>query len=634
MKNYKYSVPIMNSTVTRENRGEYLRLMKDSRVERVFLTVCDLWDNETVVRNNLDSLKDNIAFFEENGIEAAIWQGVTVGHGGVLSHDLDFTRLKAYAPLVDLNGTAVADTRCPLDENFKRDVSEYIVRLAKETGARLILLDDDFRISQHSDAHCCACEMHLARMSEICGEEIKREELTEKVFGSKPNKYRDAYLKAMGDSMRELAADIRRAMNEFDPTVRIGLCSASCNWNIDGTTALNLSEILAGGTKPCLRLTGAPYWSVTSDKNMPLVIETERMLRSLCPDGSAEFMAEGDVYPRPRYTVPAAHLELFDAAVRASGYDGILKYVIDYSTSPYYEQSYVKHHCRNLPLHEAIGEIFDGKTAAGVRVYTCNGIVEKADYTLSTPSYYTPSPIAGIMLQNCGIPTFYGDGEGDAVAVFGESARHIPLEMIKKGAIVDGVAAAILWERGVDVGLKGAPRLATVDMAFIETETEEHISVYKGKARVITTPLVEKAKVLVRDAYGENTPVAYRYENGEGQTFTVFTFESETVTRKSGLLRGYAIEKIFTDGIRAMGVRLPAHCPGAPELYTLCARGDRKLAVGFFNCFPDSVLDPVIELDKEYASARFIGCDGRVEGDKLYLSDIRAFSFAAVELSE
>ena len=635
MKSYKYSVPIMNSTVNAETRGEYLRLMKEAGAERVFLCVCDLWDHEPTVVRNLSSLKENIAFFNENGIEGAIWQGVTVGHGGVLSHDLEMNRVKTYTPLVDIKGKIVEDTRCPLDENFRRDVSDYITRLARETGAKLIILDDDLRISQHGDAYCCACEKHLALMSEICGEEIRREDIAEKVFASKPNKYRVAYLKAMGDSLRALVSEMRRTMDEFDPTVRIGFCGVPCSWNVDGTSALEIAQLLAGNTEPYLRLSGAPYWAVVSDKTMPMVLETERMLLSLCPEGSAELVSEGDVYPRPRYTVPAAQLEIFDAALRASGFDGIMKYMIDYSTSPYYDQSYIKHHCRNMPLHKATGEIFGGKSAAGVRVYVTPDTMASADFTLSSSAraYYAPTTNAGSMLQNCGIPTLYGEGESCAVAVFGESARHIPLDLIKKGAILDGVAAAILSERGVDVGLCGEAELKKLAVSFIKTDDEEHISVYNGGGRFLTTPISERATVLA-SALGGGETVAYRYESALGQSFTVFTFESESLKLKSGLMRGFAVEKILLDAVSAMGGRLPAHCPASPDLYTLCSKGEGRMALGLFNCYADDVLDPVIELDRSYASARFVGCEGRLEGDKLCLSDIPAYKFAIVELFE
>ena len=633
MKKYKYSVPIMNATVTVENRGEYLRLMKEAGVERVLLCICDLWDHEPTVAANIASLKANIAFFEENGIEAGIWQADTIGHGVALSHALHSHTRKSYSPIVNLNGKAIRETRCPLDEEFQRDVSDYLQRLARETGAKLILLDDDFRVARRSEAFCCACEKHLARMSELCGEEMTRDVLAEHLLTSKLNKYRSAYIKATGDSLRGLAAEMRRTMDEFDPTVRIGICCVPSAWNLDGASGLEIAQILAGDTEPFLRLSGAPYWAVTSDKTMPMVFETERMLLSLSSDGSAETVAEGDVYPRPRYTVPAAHLELFDAAMRASGFGGILKYMFDYNTSPYYDPSYVKHHCCNLPLHEAVGEVFDGKTASGVLVYACEGVLDTADFTLSSAArvQYLPTTSAGVMLQNCGIPTVYGKGEVCAVAVFGEGARKIPLDMLQKGAILDGVAAAILSERGVDVGLRGEIMLRDLTVGAIRTEDEENVSVYRGNGTFITAPIAESASVLACAVDGDAT-VAYRYRNAEGQSFTVFTFDGDTVDRLSSLTRGFAIEKILLDGIAAIGGKLPAHCPAAPDLYTLCSRGERSLAIGLFNCYADDVLSPVMALDRAYTSARFVGCEGRLKGDRLILSDIPAYKSVAIEV--
>jgi hypothetical protein len=288
-----------------------------------------------------------------------------------------------------------------------------------------------------------------------------------------------------------------------------------------------------------------------------------------------------------------------------------------------------------MHLHKAFGEIFDGKTAAGVLVYACEKTVDSADFTLSSSglAHYAPTTNAGLMLQNCGIPTIYGRGESCATAIFGEAARHIPLELIEKGAILDGVAAAILSERGVDVGLAGDAEIKNLSVSFIKTDKEEHISVYNGNGRFLVTPISDRARILASVVGGGET-VAYRYENAEGQVFTVFTYDSESLKRTSGLMRGFAIEEILLDAIAAMGGKPQAHCPAAPDLYTLCSRGDGSMALGLFNCYADDVLDPVVELDRRYSSARFVGCEGRLEGERLYLSDLPAFKFAAVLLSE
>lgn len=43
-------------------------------------------------------------------------------------------------------------------------------------------------------------------------------------------------------------------------------------------------------------------------------------------------------------------------------------------------------------------------------------------------------------------------------------------------------------------------------------------------------------------------------------------------------------------------------------------------------------LSPVIALDRAYRSARLVGCEGRLEGDHLILSDIPAYKSVAIEV--
>jgi hypothetical protein len=102
------------------------------------------------------------------------------------------------------------------------------------------------------------------------------------------------------------------------------------------------------------------------------------------------------------------------------------------------------------------------------------------------------------------------------------------------------------------------------------------------------------------------------------------------------ICKGYLMQKALTEGVEWIaGERLPAVCPGNPSLYLLCKRADGKMAVGLFNCFADSVLDPTVKLDGAYRKVRFVGCTGRLEGDTVYLdAPIPAFEFAAFEVEQ
>ena len=76
---------------------------------------------------------------------------------------------------------------------------------------------------------------------------------------------------------------------------------------------------------------------------------------------------------------------------------------------------------------------------------------------------------------------------------------------------------------------------------------------------------------------------------------------------------------------------------GNPELYLMCAKDASKqsLAVGMFNCHADSILKPVIKLDRDYTDIRFVNCSGTLCGDTVTLDrPLGAFDFCAFEVTQ
>ena len=65
----------------------------------------------------------------------------------------------------------------------------------------------------------------------------------------------------------------------------------------------------------------------------------------------------------------------------------------------------------------------------------------------------------------------------------------------------------------------------------------------------------------------------------------------------------------------------------------LAAKGeDGRLAVLVLNVFEDAALSPRILLDRPVRVTRFVGCEGKAEGNCVTLSDIPAFGAAAFEV--
>lgn len=215
-----------------------------------------------------------------------------------------------------------AGGRCqlPADGNFIRFMQEYVKEIA-ECGADLIMFDDDFRFGHQTGDIACTCEHHMKRIGEILGEDITPEKLREKALTGGGNRYRDAWMRANGESLIAFAKAMREAVDSVNPAVRMGQCSCMSSWGVDGALPEEVARAFAGGTRPFFRLIGAPYWAVDrhfNNSRLQNVIEFERMQKSFCTS-DAEVFAEGDTYPRPRHWCPSSYLELFDIAMRADG---------------------------------------------------------------------------------------------------------------------------------------------------------------------------------------------------------------------------------------------------------------------------------------------------------------------------
>ena len=246
----KITVPVYADYELRE---EYLREFERAEVDRILFVVDREFDREKAKRE-AETVGKCIDFYAARGFSCAVWIGSTIGHGVYLvnrgaSDSRDYTLIKG------IDGTERGEAYCPLDENFRRDISEFIATFA-DIGAEFLLLDDDFRIAH--DFIGCVCDRHLAEFEKVLGRPVTTAELKEKALGGKSNEYRKAWVKVQGDSLRLLARDVRAAVDKVNPDCPVGVCAVGTAWSADGVDSFEITEILAGKNKRYMRLHGAP----------------------------------------------------------------------------------------------------------------------------------------------------------------------------------------------------------------------------------------------------------------------------------------------------------------------------------------------------------------------------------------
>ena len=622
---YKISIPIMNENVQRAGRERILAEVRRMNAERIFLAL-DTYETDPAKRVTvMETLTDNCRFFKQQGFEVGAWIWTFL----LKNND-------TYVNMRSIEGKEIRENMCPTDERFVKFASDYIADIAR-CGVDIIQFDDDFRYGFLSSSPACLCDNHIRMINEITGVTSTREELEQYITRGGKNKFRDAYLQANGDAFRAFAKAMRSSVDSINPDIRISLCACLTSWDIDGVTADELTRILAGNTKPIMRLIGAPYWAVNRNWGNCLqdVVELERMERSWMQADDIEIMAEGDAYPRPRSACPASYLEGFDTAIRAAGCtDGILKYGIDYWSNADYETGYAVMHERNRAVYGEINRLFSGKTSCGVRIYeTMKKVADAVTPTAVNDSINIEHQFfskAARTLAHNSIPSVY-DGEGVCGIVFDENARSMPLSVLKKGLILDIAAAEILTARGIDVGVE---HIGAVHGSFTERFLDNGNVILTDGVPTYDVTLRSNAEVLsVIETDGIEIPASYRYENADGNRFLVLNFN--TRSQQCGALKHYARSRQYADMIPWLsGERLPAYVYGSPTLYLQCKKSDGKMAVGLWNFFADPVFTPTVQLDEPYTSVHPINCTAHVDGDKVHLSDIPPFGFVGFEVSK
>ena len=656
---YRVIVPIFNKKFTTEQLLSLVDQLQKASITEVLLTFPRVLRSKQSLKEKVELFSHNKAFLEKHGISVNAWLVPTIGYGGTgRKFDFDHDADEVYTRIKHLNGKLLY-SYCPLDDAFADDYIQTLKAICS-TGVSFVLFEDDFTISGGKSFDLgCACSKHMALYRHLLGRDISEAELKQALYEGGENEIRSAWQAALRKTLADFAAKIEREIHKEYPTVRIGLSANSSSYNLEGIALPELATIIAGNTRPFIRLTGAPYWKNAA--SLPTNMEAIRLQANWCKQyyPNIEVVAEGDTFPRPRHWIPASFLEHYDMSLRADGNpDGILKYMLDYTSRADYETGYMERHRRNKSHYEEIERRFSEKQSVGLNVFEAMLTVGKTVFSNKlTPNMlclngHLPTMAQEICVDNS-IPTAYNDPESASI-VFGEGAHLITDELLSRGAILDATAALILHQKGIDVGirrLESAPtpcaeyfrREEDAVSCALENEGQFYRFTIATEAEVLSDFLVGEAGLGVIDGDIEKMPrfpACYYYENREGQRFLVYSFAAHTARVKNGwrkgLFRHYYRQTQLVDAIeRLQGHPLPAVCVGNPQLYMICKKNGHSMSVGIWNSFADEVISPTIILDHPYTKVDCYHCQGTIKGNRVHLQeDIPPYGFAFFTVTE
>lgn len=473
--------------------------------------------------------------YRAKGIEPYFWLGHSLGHGGELS-------AKSQVPfqvMVGADGDEAPGCFCPLDEAVKQYLVDVVTTLAK-AGIPLILLDDDFRVNYHMPGVDigCFCPKHMERFNRENGTGYTRRELAELVYAG--GDIRAKFLKMAGDSLLELAQAIEQAVHKVNPNTRLGLATAMIHYSSEGYDIRQMAKVLAGPTRPYLRVFGAPYHVKNNPMQLGFTVDTAKHLADHLSGHDIEIIGEGDTYPHTRFFTNRTALQTHLLASRCSGVRNMLHYPFCFAASPDFETIYVETAQKLRPAMAMLDQLLpETQAATGIQPVLDFGNLNHIPISRAMTRrerVWPDEPMALKMLSQFGIPTVPArQAVSQPVLLagyngFGYTDEQLNI-MLDRGAIIDATAAKWLLRRGFDIGLESVTDLDAVPT--FEEFCGRFSGRYQGEQVWLLCPgdtpffaLAPKAEAQVTGWYingtdGSRTPSCVAYEKASRKIFTL-----------------------------------------------------------------------------------------------------------------
>ena len=205
----------------------------------------------------LDFLIKAKMLIEKMGISTSLnpWHTLLHIDRGRKSEDLSYRRM-----VLD-TGEICTSVACPLCTQW-RDIFISAFKDFARTGFKTIWVEDDFRFHNHNHGWGgCFCDKHISEFHKRGAHATTRAELISNLNAEgwvHPD--RQVWISMMSETHIELAKLLRKAIDQIDPAINLGLmCSHIRNHAMEGRNWNDLIEALGGIDNVPVRPHSAPY---------------------------------------------------------------------------------------------------------------------------------------------------------------------------------------------------------------------------------------------------------------------------------------------------------------------------------------------------------------------------------------
>jgi hypothetical protein len=380
--------------------------------------------------------------------------------------------------VVKADGSEASSVTCLLCPEWRANLAATW-RLYASTQPQVLWVEDDIRDFGTFE---CFCPLHLARFAARIGRHIERDELVEALLRpGEPHPWRAIWLEVRSEGSLEAMEIIRDSVRAVSPDTRIGLMSSGArNHCREGRDWHKVAAALGGDILS--RPTMGNYWEWGPPRGLYFSQDSIKLTRHALPDGIPDF-TEVESVPFSRY---AKSLSFMDATLMVSfagGARGCTLNIFDHLGTPMEDEP---HYGRLLSSRkDFFSSLADRSQQPGAR----RGLrLIHRDHSAATKRLMPGAKLADLAedgypaveaFEAAGIPTVYDASE--ATCLCGQQAWSLTSaeieSLLSQGLFVDGLAAAILCERGyaADLGLASIQSPQSLEeLGAFSAESVEH----------------------------------------------------------------------------------------------------------------------------------------------------------------